>query len=793
MSKHNDLLRRLACIALSVIMTIVCVPFFGMQEDVVHAVDEDLTEEYATGGMGESAPAVDTEVGGRLRTKSDLPASYDSRKAGNVTPVRDQNPLGTCWAFATIAAVESSLLAHGQVSSAEGLDLSERQLAYFSYNLVTDKLTAGDKNIPKKLKNGDYLNNDGNAWITSQIMASGIGIVNETDAPSYQDLVDRWNKSQGWSDEFNEQTKLEDDLARGANSWSISSVKRIPVSNEEALKQAVIDNGGVAVLTLLATGKDHEMIGLYWNEENAAYYNKGFDDCNHLVTIIGWNDDYPAENFRDPKAPTKLPSENGAWLCKNSYGADWGKGGYYWLSYEDRYFASGDVSAYAFEMRPASRREIMYQYDGASGECYINIPSGGSVANMFTTGGSEAKDQTLKSVRLSIMQDAEVDYSIQIYTDCEDADDPESGEPALTTPISGTTGFPGIYTIDLDEKITLKDDSRFAVVATLSHGNGDDVKYDVDSTSRCGWVEFESSASEGRSYEKANGPWEDMSEKKCDNHDGDDHEYTGCEARIKAIAETAGTDISGANVKAADAIYSGKELEPEVRVSLNGQTLVKGRDYDAVYENNINAGKATVTVTGKGDFEGQARGSFIIRPKTVTPAVQLSADKYSYNGKTRKPAVTVKDGSTKLSSSQYSISYPKTSRNVGIYTVSVTLKGNYSGTGKATFRINPKGTSLTGLTGGKKKITVRWKKQSAKMASSKITGYQIQYSTKKNFKSGVRTRNVTGAGKTSCTVSSLRTKKTYYVRVRTYKTVKNGTASTKLYSPWSKSRSVRTG
>ena len=198
MSKHNDLLRRLACIALSVAMTIVCVPFLGMQEDAVHAVDEDVTEEYATGGMDESAPAIDSEGEGRLRKSSGLPERYDSRDEGNVTPVRNQKPLDTCWAFATIAAAESSILAHGQASSAEDLDLSERQLAYFSYNLVADKLgnTEGDVNIPTNTGNGDYLNNGGNTWITSQVLASGIGAVDETDAP-YQDLVNKWEAHGG--------------------------------------------------------------------------------------------------------------------------------------------------------------------------------------------------------------------------------------------------------------------------------------------------------------------------------------------------------------------------------------------------------------------------------------------------------------------------------------------------------------------------------------------------------------------------------------------------------------------
>ena len=96
--------------------------------------------------------------------------------------------------------------------------------------------------------------------------------------------------------------------------------------------------------------------------------------------------------------------------------------------------------------------------------------------------------------------------------------------------------------------------------------------------------------------------------------------------------------------------------------------------------------------------------------------------------------------------------------------------------------INPKGTTLKKLTAGKKKLTVKWKKQAAQ-----TTGYEIQYSTNKNFKSGNKTVTVKGAKKASKVIKGLKSKKKYYLRIRTYKTV-NGK---KYYSSWSKSKSVK--
>ncbi len=125
-------------------------------------------------------------------------------------------------------------------------------------------------------------------------------------------------------------------------------------------------------------------------------------------------------------------------------------------------------------------------------------------------------------------------------------------------------------------------------------------------------------------------------------------------------------------------------------------------------------------------------------------------------------------------------------KNVGKYTVKVTLKGNYSGTKSLTYNIIPKGTSVSKVTAAKG-FKVTWKKQ-----ATQTTGYEVQYSTASNFKKGNKTVTVSKNKTTSKSVSKLSAKKKYYVRVRTYKTVKVGGKSVKLYSGWSKAKSVTT-
>ena len=178
--------------------------------------------------------------------------------------------------------------------------------------------------------------------------------------------------------------------------------------------------------------------------------------------------------------------------------------------------------------------------------------------------------------------------------------------------------------------------------------------------------------------------------------------------------------------------------------------------------------------------------------KTTIPKitnVQMTKTDLVYNGKKQTPAITVTDRTGKVlkNGTDYKVTYPKNRKNVGVYTAKVTFKGNYTGTKSLTFRIDPKAASLKKLKAQKKGFQVTWKKQ-----TSQTTGYEVQYSTKKNFKKGTKTITVKKNSKTSATVSKLSAKKKYYVRIRTYKTVKVNGKNTKLYSDWSSVKNVKT-
>lgn len=185
-------------------------------------------------------------------------------------------------------------------------------------------------------------------------------------------------------------------------------------------------------------------------------------------------------------------------------------------------------------------------------------------------------------------------------------------------------------------------------------------------------------------------------------------------------------------------------------------------------------------ITQKCSGCGKEKQITIYAPKEI----KLSGTNYVYNGRNYRPAVTVTDsnGQVLTNGTDYNVSYPKDSKKVGKYSVTITFQGNYTGKCKQTYTIAPETTKLTGYHAkSSKSITIYWSKQ-----KNQTTGYEIQYSTNENFsKSATKKITVNKNATTSKTLSKLKKGKTYYVRIRTYKTVRVNNKSVKIYSDWS--------
>ena len=250
-------------------------------------------------------------------------------------------------------------------------------------------------------------------------------------------------------------------------------------------------------------------------------------------------------------------------------------------------------------------------------------------------------------------------------------------------------------------------------------------------------------------------------------------------AEIPALAKTS---ISKASVTLSTSTYAydGKAKTPSVNVKVNGKTLKKDTDYTVSYSNNTKVGTAKVTITGKGNYTGSVSKTYSIK-NNFKKATVLGISTKAFTGKNITHSITVKyNGKTLKNGTDYTVSYSN-NKNIGTATVKITGKGSYTGTITKTFKINPAKQEIQKLTAKSKAFFVDWEQKGS------ATGYEIQYATNSKFTSAKKV-TITNNKTDTKTISKLSGKKKYYVRVRSYTTVKG----TKYYGAWSASKSVTT-
>ena len=226
--------------------------------------------------------------------------------------------------------------------------------------------------------------------------------------------------------------------------------------------------------------------------------------------------------------------------------------------------------------------------------------------------------------------------------------------------------------------------------------------------------------------------------------------------------------------------YDGKAKKPGVTVKLNGKTLKNGTDYTVSYSNNTKVGTAKVTITGKGNYTGSVSKTYSIKNNFKKATVSGISTK-AFTGKNITQSITVKyNGKTLKKGTDYTVSY-SSNKKIGTATVKIAGKGSYTGTITKTFKINPAKQEIQKLTAKSKAFFVDWAQKGS------ATGYEIQYATNSKFTSSKKV-TITNNKTDTKTISKLSGKKKYYVRVRSYTTVKG----TKYYGAWSSVKNVTT-
>lgn len=417
-----------------------------------------------------------------LFAETAVPASYVSPY---ITSVKNQNPYGTCWAFAFIGASEASIYKQG-LGTAD-TDLSEWQLAYFMSHTVTDPMggTAGDS-FTAEAGGTSYLKSGGNQQLATRRVANWQGLTEEARAP-YTTVLKNPNAT------------LPGTVAYGQDAYHLENSYWVSMKDRTIVKQLIQEYG--------ACGSSYYSADEYYStgmqnsletSEPVAVYCPHKNGTNHAITIIGWDDTYSRENFGEHK-----PDADGAWYCKNSWGSNWSKDGYFWISYEDIPLLNSN--AYFYEYGSTDNYDHNYQYDGG----VVNYEYRSSwgyryQANRYVTTSS----QSLKAVGF-YTADALYQCMILIYKNCT-ADNPSSGTLMLTQKADQT--YAGFHTVVLDKPIILGKGESFSVVIKQLTSSKEAGRIPVDVSTSGSWYENVSTSEDGQSFIGIDGAkWTDIS------------------------------------------------------------------------------------------------------------------------------------------------------------------------------------------------------------------------------------------------------------------------------------------
>lgn len=329
-----------------------------------------------------------------------FPATYDLRDHNKVSEIRDQGPNGSCWTFACYSSLESTL------RPGEILDFSEKHM----------RNTHGFDWGPEK---------GGNRFISTAYLARWSGpILEEEDPYSPYDFVSPKN------------------LVRAKDIKEVMYLPDMDVDFDEgmnAIKDAIMNYGAVQT-AMYASDR-------YLNKAEWAHYCPRRVNGNHAVAIIGWDDNYPKENFR------QTPPKDGAWLIRNSWGKGMGIDGYYWASYYDTVVGTNNAVYFA---KDKGESDYIYQYDPYGMTRTVGYNGKGYGANIF---GPVKEKQYVNGAGFYVPA-ANTDYKVYVVKDYKGLDSLKNDRVEVA---SGTVEYPGYTTVTFDKQEVQKD-SKFAVV-----------------------------------------------------------------------------------------------------------------------------------------------------------------------------------------------------------------------------------------------------------------------------------------------------------------------------------------
>lgn len=355
------------------------------------------------------------------------------------TSVKDQNPHGTCWAFSAVACAEADAIKNHGADKNE-IDLSEWHLAYFTYSGLRD----GTGDEVSLTGDYEYYMLGGHELYAALTLSAGIGFADESIAP-YEELKKNGNAT------IDPSLMYESD-------YRISNVFFYDVTKDaDKIKAAVLEYGAASV--------SYHGSSQYLDPatRTSHYCYDKTKKADHAVTVIGWDDGYSALNFGSDNTPR--PKNDGAWLVKNSWGDGVGRGGYFWISYEDVSLTGGTV----YDVIPADTYDRIYQHDGGVSTQYITCQTDDEIVNIFKTDENSSSVLTAVSI-CTVSTQTEVDYELKIYGGVSYEGGQLLYEELLLSQNGSLKHNFGYITVALDKPVLLDGFDTFAVSVTANTG-----------------------------------------------------------------------------------------------------------------------------------------------------------------------------------------------------------------------------------------------------------------------------------------------------------------------------------
>ena len=655
----------------------------------------------------------------KLKKAAQLPAHYGSMEKD----VRDQNPFGTCWAFAGTGSFEYAV----DKKTGSNTDYSEEHM------------------IQRLSKNGDTgyqitsKDTGGNEYMYSGYFTSGYGPVSDSLFPydttksTLQIIPSILNAKGNYRATDVQFFKTTDDANGALNSETVNTVK-----------QAVYNNGSVTCgITWDSSMIQKDKVSYYNNDDNAR------NDSNHEVLIVGWDDDYSADHFEGV-------TKNGAWLVRNSWGNNIGDNGYFWVSYQDKsLIPSCTIRSY----EEVSDDDTIYNLD-ESGALYPQVTYDGTSQVGFINSFSLKKREKLKEVTF---YEAETGAQYQLfYVPVKDDGSLDIGNKQAITE-KKTLNFPGYHT----EKITKEINVKKAAIMVMIDSNEDSAGLGAEGSISDGRKKlYIPTLEKGQSYIYANGELGDLYDMGTNFGN----------RSIKLVTEKADSAFYAKDHKNSTDLgsfrWTGSSVKPSIGDIVSeddGSVLKQGTDYELEYENNTNPGTATVKITGLGKYaKCSLTFTYTIENKTFHIDGKKdgdSLDDKEWTGEEINPSVgnVLSDYDNRVleEGTDYKLVYSD-NINVGTATVKVIGIGDYEGCDltfiyKIAESCGYNGFYVENVNNGSDLSSVRWtgdpirKKPGiircshCKKELTEGTDYELEY--KNNIDPGTATVTVKGIGK----------------------------------------------